>query len=74
MFFLSLAVNAVNCPDGSVEVYERCFHFFNTLYTNYLDARQTCQAINGDLAIVDDCELHGALALHISSSGKQIFH
>lgn len=70
MLFPAPSVNAAYCPDGYVELYGRCFHFFNTVNSNYLEARQICETIQGDLAIVNDCNVHGALASYISNSGQ----
>lgn len=62
-----------SCSSNFVDLGGKCYHFFDNIQDEYLEAREICQQFpNGDLAVIEDCNDLGLISAYISLAGIEV--
>lgn len=62
--------NTGNCPNNSLAVDDKCFQFFPDGLETFYTAEVACLRANGELAIIESCQLLSDLASFIYENGQ----
>ena len=62
-----------SCPTDYVEIGGSCFQFFD-VSADYSTARDVCVSNGGDLPVLHDCDMFGAVMNYIITQGKTYCH